>query len=116
MRSFFDDHPSEYFVSSNTVLVGLCTGLLAATAVSASQNVLNLIFNALKIVRIAFRLGVKVNETAQRLSTVHDAQVNQSWSRLVAGVQKKASMDEVAQFNERKVRLTGSKIPFQLWS
>lgn len=107
MHSFFDDHPSEYLVSSNTVLVGLCTGLLAAAAVSISQSVLDLISNALIIVRIAFRIGVKVNETARRLSALHDAQANQSWSRLVLGVQKEASMDEVAQFNERKVRFTG---------
>lgn len=93
---------------SNTVLVGLCTGLLAAATVSASQSILDLIANALKTVRVAFRLGVKVNDTAQRLSPVYDVQANQSWSRLVVGVQKKASIDEVTQFNERKVsRLTG---------
>ena len=101
-HSFFDDHPSQYIVPSNTVLVGLCTGLLAATAVSASQSALDLVANALKVVRVAFRIGVKVNEVAQRLSTVHDSQ--QSWSRLVVGVQKEASIAEVAQFNERKVR------------
>ena len=89
--------------------MGLCTGLLAATATSASQNILDLIANALKIVRVAFRIGVKVNNAAQRLSTIHDVQVNQSWSRLVVGVQKEASIAEVTQFNERKVGgLTGS--------
>lgn len=89
---------------SNTVLVGLCTGLLAAAAVSASQSVLDLVANALKVVRVAFRIGVKVTGVAQRLSTVHDVQVNQSWSRLVVGVQKEASIAAVTQFNERKVR------------
>lgn len=109
LHSFFDDHPSQYIVPSNTVLVGLCTGLLAATAVSASHSVLDLVANALRIVRVAFRIGVKVNGAAQRLSIAHDVQVNQSWSRLVVGVQKEASIAEVEQFNERKVRkLTGS--------
>lgn len=104
LDSFFDDHPSQYIVPSNTVLVGLCTGLLAAAAVSASQSILDLIANALKIVRVAFRIGVKVNDAARRLSPIHDVEVNQSWSRLVVGVQKEASMAEVTQFNERKVR------------
>ena len=100
---------------SNTVLVGLCTGLLAATAVSASQGILDLIANALKIVRVAFRIGVKVHDAAQRLSTTHDVQVNQSWSRLVVGVHKEASIAEVTQFNERKVkRLTGSSLYLSL--
>lgn len=88
--------------------MGLCTGLLAATAVSASHSVLDLVTNALRIVRVAFRIGVKVNDAAQCLSA-HDVQVNQSWSRLVVGVQKEASIAEIEQFNERKVRkLTGS--------
>ena len=104
LHSFFDDHPSQYIVPSDTVLVGLCTGLLAATAVSASQNILDLIDNALKSVRVAFRIGAKVNDAAQRLSTSDDAHVNPSWSRLVVGVQKEASMAEVTQFNDRKVR------------
>ena len=89
--------------------MGLCTGLLGATAVSASSGVLDLVANALRVVRVAFRIGVKVNDTAQRLSIAHDVQVKQSWSRLVVGVQKEASITEVEQFNERKVRqLTGT--------
>lgn len=109
LHSFFDDHPSQYIVPSSTVLVGLCTGLLAATAVSASHSVLDLVANALRVVRVAFRVGVKVNGAAQRLSIAHDVQVNQSWSRLVVDVEKEASIAEVEQFNERKVRkLTGS--------
>ena len=108
LHSFFDDHPSQYIVPSNTVLVGLCTGLLGATAVSASNGVLDLVANALRIVRVAFRIGVKVNDAAQRLSIDHDVQVNKSWSRLIVGVQKEASIAEVEQFNESKVsKLTG---------
>ena len=91
-------------MSSDTILVGLCTGLLAAAAVSASQSLLGLIPVALKIVRVAFRLGVKVNGAAQRLSTTHGVKGKQSWSTLVVGVQKEAASVEIAQFNERKVR------------
>ena len=104
LHRFFDDHPSQPFVPANTILVGLCTGLLAAAAVSASQSALGLIENALNAVRVAFRIGITVNNAAQRLST--DA--NQSWSRLVVGVQSEACNAEIRQFNERKVRLAFS--------
>lgn len=108
MHSSLDDNPSQLILPSNTVLVGLCTGLLAATAVSASHSVLDLVANALQIVRVAFRIGVKVNDAARCLSTGHDVSVSQSWSRLVAGVQKEAAEEEIKQFNEGMVnRPTG---------
>jgi hypothetical protein len=91
-------------VPSDTILVGLCTGLLSAAAVSASQSLLGLIPVALKIVRVAFRLGVKVQGTAQRLSSTHGAKSKQSWSTLVVGLEKEAAAVELAQFNETKVR------------
>ena len=102
MRSYFEDHPSQFIVPSRTVLVGLCTGLLAAAAVSASQSLIDLVANALAIVKLAFRTGVKVNDAAQRLS--QDVEVNQSWARLVVGAQKEASIAEIKRFNEVKVR------------
>ena len=103
LHSFFEDHPSQYVAPSDTILVGLCTGLLASAAVSASQSLLDLTANAPDIVRLAFRIGVKVNGAAQRLSTSHDGQAEQSWSRLVQGAQNEASVAEVTQFNQRKV-------------
>ncbi|KAH8585456.1 hypothetical protein B0O99DRAFT_696467 [Bisporella sp. PMI_857] len=100
--SFFEEHQSEYIVPSDTVLVGLCTGLLASAAVSASQSLLDLISIALKVVRVAFRIGVKVDAAARRLSTDHDVEIAQSWSRVVLGGRKDATISEVTQFNETK--------------
>jgi len=104
MCSFFTDQPSQYFTTSDTIFVGLCTGLLSASAVSSSQSTLDLIANALTTVRVAFRIGVKVNGAAQRLSRNSDVNVGQSWSRLVVGAQKDASIAAVAQFNKQQVR------------
>lgn len=89
---------------SNTIFVGLCTGLLAAAALSASESVLDLVTNACTVVRIAFRIGVKVNDAGRRVSIAEDDQVNQQWSRLVFGVQKDASLAEITEFNKSKVR------------
>ena len=106
LQSFFDDQTSQYFVPSDTVFVGLCTGLLSAAAVSSSQSPVELIANALKTVKVAFRIGVKVNGVAHRLSRNCDGESNKSWSRLVVGAQKEASIAAVAKFNEIKVSKT----------
>lgn len=102
--SYFSDQPSPYFPPSDTVFVGLCTGLLAASAVASSQSTLNLIANGLTTVRVAFRIGVKVNGVAQRLSRNGDTKVGKSWSRLVVGAQKDAAVAAVGRFNEQQVK------------
>lgn len=101
--SYFDDHPSRYIVPSDTVFAGLCTGLLAATAVSASRSLVDLVPIALKTVQVAFRIGGKVFQATQRLSTSRDGNVARSWSTLVIGVQKEAAASELERFNKSKV-------------
>lgn len=100
--SFLEGHESEYFVPSDTVLVGMCTGLLASAAVSSSQSLLELISIALKVVRVAFRIGVKVDAASRRLSIDNVVETSQSWSRLVLGGQPDTIISEVAHFNETK--------------
>jgi predicted RND superfamily exporter protein len=82
--------------------------------VSASQSVLDLITIALQTVRVAFRIGAKVNAAARSLSTTPNVQANQSWARLVTDVQKKTALDEVTQFNKKKVRKIDSTLPFTI--
>jgi hypothetical protein len=109
LNSFFDEHPSEYIVPSDTVIVGLCSGLLASAAVSASRSLLDLISIALKVVRVAFRIGVKVDATARRLSIDHDVDPGQSWSRLALEVQRETAVAEVIRFNKAKVSNTAAR-------
>lgn len=101
--SYFDDHPSRYIVPSDTVFAGLCTGLLAATAISASQSLVDIVPFALKTVQVAFRIGAKVFKATQRLSTSGDGNAPRSWSTLVIGVQKEAAAHELERFNHSKV-------------
>lgn len=98
---FLESSESEYFVPSDTVLVGMCTGLLASAAVSASNSLLELVSIALKVVRVAFRIGVKVDGASRRLS-VDNVEASQSWSRLVLGGQTDTIAPKVAQFNDTK--------------
>ncbi|GES58867.1 polyketide synthase [Aspergillus terreus] len=100
--SFFGNKTSQSFAPSDSVFAGFCTGLLSASAVAISQDTLELISNALTTVRVAFRIGVKVHGAAQRLSKHGDAAVAQSWTTLVIGAQKEASIAALAEFNESK--------------
>ncbi|KAF4207525.1 hypothetical protein CNMCM8927_002930 [Aspergillus lentulus] len=100
--SFFGNKTSQYFTPSDSVFAGFCTGLLSASSVAISQDTLQLITNALTTVRVAFRIGVKVNGAAQRLSKHADAAAARSWTTLIIGAQKEASIEALAQFNESK--------------
>ena len=62
--------------------------------------------------RVAFRIGVKVNGAAERLSATHNTEASQSWSRLVVGAQNDASIAEVARFNDSKVRMSTARTFF----
>jgi naphtho-gamma-pyrone polyketide synthase len=97
-------------VPSDTVIVGLCSGLLASAAVSASRSLLDLTSIALKVVRVAFRIGVKVDATARRLSIDHHVDAGQSWSRLALEVQRETAIAEVIRFNKAKVSNTTARI------
>ncbi|KAJ5995510.1 polyketide synthase [Penicillium waksmanii] len=98
--SFFGNQTSQYFTPSDSAFAGFCTGLLSASSVATSQDTLQLISNALTTVRVAFRIGAKVNGAAQRLSKDGDAAVAQSWTTLIIGAQKEASIVALTQFNE----------------
>jgi naphtho-gamma-pyrone polyketide synthase len=75
---------------------------LSASSVATSRDTLQLISNALTTVRVAFRIGVKVNGAAQRLSKHGDTAAAQSWTTLIIGAQKEASIAALAKFNESK--------------
>ena len=64
---YFEDQPQKYPSFSKDVrLVGLCTGLLSAAAVAASNSLVELVPRAIETVRIAFKTGSLVATTAER--------------------------------------------------
>ncbi|CAG8201823.1 unnamed protein product [Penicillium nalgiovense] len=93
---------SQYFTPSDSAFAGFCTGLLSASSVATSQDTLQLISNALTTVRVAFRIGVKVNGAAQRLSKDGDAAAAQSWTTLIMKAQKEEAIAALAQSSESK--------------
>jgi Starter unit:ACP transacylase in aflatoxin biosynthesis len=65
---YYENHPDEFDLDAvNTCLAGLGIGLLATAAISLSPTVADIPFAGAEVVRIAFRLGVLVDEISQNL-------------------------------------------------
>ena len=92
---------SEPFNPSNTRILGSCTGLLAAVAVSSSQSLADLPLVGVEIIRIAFRIGLCVAATRNRLQPGSDGQG--SWSMIITGTEKGTFREELKQFHEENV-------------
>jgi hypothetical protein len=69
-------------------VLGLCTGALAAAAVSCSRSTPELVPLAVDAVRVAFRTGVHAADVGQRLepAAVEEGEDVRSWSVLVPGL------------------------------
>lgn len=91
-----------YPSAQETRLVGLCTGLLTATAVSCCRSITELIPLAAYTVLVAFRIGLCVSEVRDRVDPWHN-ETQFSWSVLIAGLQGDDALPLVARFNEDRV-------------
>ncbi|KAF2853068.1 ketoacyl-synt-domain-containing protein [Plenodomus tracheiphilus IPT5] len=69
------------FASGKACALGLCTGALAAAAVSCSRSTLDLIPLAVDAIAVAFRVGLLVESCARQL--VQPDKNDQSWSVIV---------------------------------
>lgn len=74
----------QYGCGDNARILGLCTGALAAAAVSCSQSTLDLVPLAVCAVKVAFRTGMHATDVAQRFAPAETSA--QSWSMIVAGL------------------------------
>ncbi|KAM4057312.1 starter unit:ACP transacylase in aflatoxin biosynthesis domain-containing protein [Hirsutella rhossiliensis] len=77
-------------------VVGICTGALAAAAVSCSDNLLELVPLGVAAVKAAFRVGKQVADAGQRIAPRADSK-DQSWSMLVAGASSEAAVRDFCE-------------------
>jgi hypothetical protein len=89
-------------LSPERSIIGLCSGLLAAAAVSSFSSPSSCIPLAVETVRIAFRLGLHVDTVADRLRV--KAHETESWSVLVSGITELVAKYAVEDFNTQNVR------------
>ncbi|KAL8720159.1 MAG: hypothetical protein Q9225_002947 [Loekoesia sp. 1 TL-2023] len=92
---------SSHIDPSNTRIIGSCTGLLAAVAASSSQSLLQLPVLGVALVRIAFRAGLLVANTGNRLQ--QGSMTPESWSVAVMGSDEGSISELLRQFNASEV-------------
>ena len=99
----FEEQPRTYIPSSESrpdvKLAGLCTGLIAASAVASADSLTALIPLAVEAVRVAFRTGAHVGRVAQQLEC---GTGQNSWSTIVAA-DAKAVEAALSEFHEENV-------------
>ncbi|KAI2613400.1 putative polyketide synthase [Hypoxylon sp. NC1633] len=93
---FYENNPQEEFDFYNTYscLAGLGTGLLSTAAVALSPTLADLPLAGAEVIRVAFRLGVLVDEVSSNLQSrpaTTEAGPGDSWAYVVPDV----AVDEV---------------------
>ncbi|KAK8055200.1 fusarubin cluster-polyketide synthase [Apiospora rasikravindrae] len=78
--------------SETSQALGLCTGALAAAAVNASQDILDLVSKGVIAVTAAFDVGLRVMSVGDRVAGHHDKK--QSWSIAVSGTSASTALQE----------------------
>ncbi|KJZ69255.1 hypothetical protein HIM_11358 [Hirsutella minnesotensis 3608] len=76
-------------------VAGICTGSLAAAAVSCSRDLLHLVPMAVDAVTVAFRVGARVADVADRVGPAQDA--GERWALAVAGPSSFEAVDKFLQ-------------------
>jgi len=97
---FFEENPLSYLKPSNTEVLAVCTGLLAASAVASCTSLTALIPLAVQAVRIAFRLGSRVATVGNQLESSSDRK--KTWSTIVLGISPEAAEPALAEFNKSR--------------
>jgi 3-oxoacyl-(acyl-carrier-protein) synthase len=97
---YFCENVSELPDPKNHRSLGLCTGLLAATAVTCAKSLSDLLPLAVEAVRISFRAGVVVGSVRDALQSSSDS--DKSWSTIVANTSEAAAQAALEQFHAAK--------------
>lgn len=90
-----------YPLPSESYLVGLCTGSLAAAAICCSRNIAELLPAAIEAVLVAFRTGLRATEVRDRLELSDGASA--SWSIVVPGIQEGTASTVLTDFCRTRV-------------
>jgi hypothetical protein len=89
--------------ASETCLIGLCTGLFAATAIASSPSLSGLVPIAVQMVLMAFRTGAYVAAMAERLHKASSS--SSSWTYVLPGINEVAASSIISNFHKTNVRI-----------
>ncbi|KAK4553474.1 polyketide synthase [Recurvomyces mirabilis] len=96
--SYFSENPNELPATNNTRVLGLCTGLIAASAVVSAKTLPELMSLGEQYVRISFRSGAVVDATRAALSQIGEE--NAPWSTIVTGTTEQAAKEALKKFHK----------------
>lgn len=100
LNSYYGDLGHAYPSVNENFIIGLCTGQLAAAAVSSSRTVGELIPVGIETVVLALRLGIcvlKVQELVESSKSVS------SWSVLVSGIREHEAQELIQNYAKKNV-------------
>ncbi|CAG8058756.1 unnamed protein product [Penicillium salamii] len=84
---------------SSTTLLGVGVGLLAAAAVSAASSLSDLVELTLRAIRVAFRLGLYVNQVSSQFEPEGNALARDSWSFAISDMTVEEIQHEIDRYN-----------------
>ena len=84
-------------------MVGLCTGLLSAAAVSCCTTITDIISLAGHTVIVAFSTGLCISEVVDKIEVQQENGPAASWASLIPGLDGEAARLALQRFNEDKV-------------
>lgn len=92
-------------------LLGVGVGLLAAAAVSAAPSLPDLVELTLRAIRVAFRLGLYVNQVSSQFEPEGNALARDSWSFAVSDMTVEEIQHEIDRYNTETVSSLDSELP-----
>lgn len=110
---FYEESTEEYiFDGSNACLTGMGIGLLASSAIAMSQSMSDIPLAGAEAVRVAFRLGVLVDEVSQNLEPREEGSSPDTWAIVVTGVNEAGVQKELDTIQSKTV---SSRVPTHLF-
>jgi len=102
-RREFDDAGEPYPRHDDSYVLGICTGSLAAAAISSCSSLSELLPIAVQTVLIAFRLATRALGMRDRLE-VSDRDCNEAWSVVVLDMDRQLAATTIERFCQENVR------------
>jgi hypothetical protein len=103
---YYEQNPGQYsFDPQNTSLTGLGIGILAAAALSISPALSDIPRAGAEVVRLAFRLGIYVDEVSSQLQNheLFSGTVSDSWAYVLPDVEADIVQKELNSIHTKAV-------------
>jgi len=108
LRRFSENKLREELPRPEFLAIGVCTGLLTASAVASCDDLQHFIPLAVETVRIAFRVGLLVSSRAREIS---GQPAHTSWSTIVSGLSSDDANARIREFTKSHVSFPGTLRP-----